>query len=51
MGPGFFDAIASAMAWLFVACLAAAFALGALAVWGLPKLWEMLKPWVHAITA
>lgn len=39
MGPGFFDAMAGIIA------------LGALAAWGLPKLWEILKPWVHAITA
>ena len=25
-------------------------ALGALAMWGLPQLWAMFKPWLHQIT-
>lgn len=28
-----------------------AFVLGGLAVWGLPKLWSVLKPWIHQVTA
>jgi hypothetical protein len=24
--------------------------LGGLAVWGLPKVWVVLKPWLHTIT-
>lgn len=28
-----------------------AFGLGALAVWGLPKVWELVKPFIHSLTA
>lgn len=28
-----------------------AFALGALAMWGIPKLWELVKPFLHTLTA
>lgn len=27
------------------------FGAGALTVWGLPKLWELVKPLIHALTA
>ena len=28
-----------------------AFSVGALAMWGIPKLWEIVKPLIHAWTA
>jgi hypothetical protein len=34
------------MIWVGVICFGA----GALVVWGLPKLWHLIKPWLHTIT-
>jgi hypothetical protein len=45
------DAIAWAMTRFLVALTVVSFSLGALAVWGLPKLWAILKPWIHQVTA
>lgn len=43
-------AIGSAMARFVILLAVVAFALGALAMWGLPKLWELVKPFIHAMT-
>jgi hypothetical protein len=51
MGPGFADGIGAALALWVVILIAAAFGLGALAMWGLPKLWAWLLPIIHAATA
>jgi hypothetical protein len=45
------DAIAWAMGRFIVGLFVAAFTLGALSVWGLPKLWHWLKPLIHQVTA
>lgn len=45
------NAIGSAMARFVLLLAVAAFALGVLAMWGLPKLWELVKPFIHAVTA
>lgn len=51
MGPGFAEEIGRQLfrwiAVLAVVCLA----LGALLMWGIPKLWEILKPWIHSIAS
>lgn len=44
-------AIGDAIIGGIIAVAIMAFGLGALAVWGLPKLWELVKPWIHALTA
>lgn len=47
--------IGEGIAWAFgrfiVALAVIAFGLGALAVWGLPKLWAWIKPWIHQVTS
>ena len=43
IGDGIIGAIISMM--IVAACF------GALAMWGLPKLWELVKPFIHALTA
>lgn len=45
------NAIGGALARMVLVLVAAAFALGVLAMWGLPKLWELVKPFIHAATA
>lgn len=45
------NAIGDAIARFVILLAVAAFALGALAVWGLPKLWDVVKPWIHALTS
>lgn len=45
------DAIAWALNRFIVVLFVAAFTLGALIVWGLPKLWHWLKPIIHQVTA
>lgn len=45
------DAIAWAMGRFIVGLAVVAFTLGALVVWGLPKLWHWLKPIIHSVTA
>lgn len=51
MGPGFGRAIGDAIMAGVVLAMVISFSLGALAVWGLPLLWEMIKPIIHAVTA
>lgn len=50
IGPGFFDAIFDGMILFFWAAIAAAFGLGMLVMWGVPKLWDWIKPIIHAAT-
>lgn len=45
------DDVWKAMIYLAIAAMIAAFGLGMLAMWGLPKLWELVKPLLHALTA
>lgn len=45
------EGYARAMTAFLLAVALSMFALGALAVWGLPKLWGWVKPVIHAITA
>jgi hypothetical protein len=46
-GKGIGDAIASA----FIVAVVIAFCFGVLVMLGLPRLWEVFRPWLHAITA
>lgn len=50
MGPGFGDAIVKALAAFVLGAVAIAFALGVAAMWGLPRLWEWVKPFIHEAT-
>ncbi len=43
--------IGRSIASAFIVAIVISFALGALAVWGLPKLWTLLKPLIHQVTA
>jgi len=45
------NAISGALARMIAALTVVAFAFGALAMWGLPKLWEQVKPFIHAATS
>lgn len=51
MGPGFAERIARDAAPFVIGVIGLAFALGALAMWGLPKLWAWLKPLLHGLTS
>jgi hypothetical protein len=51
MGSGFGAAIGEALVRWICILVACAFGLGALAMWGVPKLWELLKPLIHAATS
>lgn len=44
------DAIAWAVGRFIAGLFVVAFVLGGLAVWGLPKLWHSLKPFIHQVT-
>lgn len=46
-GRGIGDGIIAAI----ISVMTIAFCFGALAMWGLPKLWELVKPFIHALTA
>jgi hypothetical protein len=46
-----FSGVYNAMIAIFIASIVAAFAFGGLCVWGLPKLWMLIKPFIHAMTA
>ena len=50
MGQGFGAAIARSVITFILAAVAIAFALGVAAMWGLPKLWELVKPLIHEVT-
>ena len=43
--------INEAIARAIVVLAVLAFSFGALAMWGIPKLWELLKPFIHMVTA
>lgn len=45
------EAFAWAMSRLIAALVIVSFLAGSLAVWGLPKLWAFIKPWIHQVTA
>lgn len=51
IGPGFADAIGRQLAAWVCSLIVCAFGLGALVMWGVPKLWELLKPLIHAATS
>jgi len=46
-GRGIGDAIAGAM----IAVALIGFAAGAFVFLGIPKIWELIKPWIHTITS
>lgn len=46
-----FDGVWEAMVTLFFVCIAVAVGFGMFLMWALPKLWELVKPWIHAVTA
>lgn len=48
---GIGDAIAEGIVRLIILMFITGFALGGLLVWGLPKLWEVIKPFIHMWTA
>ncbi|GEM_PF-1251063 len=50
MGPGFGDAIGEALVVFLVGAVALAFGLGAVFMWGLPKMWTLVKPWIHSLS-
>lgn len=47
LGKALSDAVAGLIALIAIVCIC----IGGLVVWGLPKLWELVKPWIHALTA
>jgi hypothetical protein len=47
IGEGFARAMSAFIGMVIII----AFVLGALTVWGLPKLWAFLKPVIHQVTA
>ena len=44
------DAITRSITAMMVFLLAAGAGIGALAVWGIPILWNWVKPWLHGVT-
>jgi len=48
MGIG--DGIAKAMTFFFGLCVVGGIIVGGLLFWGVPKLWDLAKPWLHQIT-
>lgn len=50
MGPGFADKVGVKLAAFVLIAIVIAFSFGALAVWGLPLMWEWLKPFIHTMT-
>jgi hypothetical protein len=51
MGQGFGDSIWQSLLLGIILLVVVVFVLGMLTMWGLPKLWIILKPIIHAITA
>lgn len=51
MGQGFGDSIEGAMVALIIIIAAVCTAGGALLMWGLPKVWEWVKPFLHNLTS
>ena len=50
MGPGFADEIGRQLLRWVAVLVIAAFLLGGLVMWGIPKLWDWLKPLIHGWT-
>jgi hypothetical protein len=50
MGQGFGEEIGKSICLGLTVLVIFVFALGAIAMWGLPKLWELAKPFIHAMT-
>lgn len=50
MGPGFSQGIAEGLLMIGVFLFAAGVAVACLLIFGVPWLWSLLKPWLHAIT-
>jgi hypothetical protein len=50
MGQGFADGIGKSLLLGIIILIIVTFGLGLLTMWGLPKLWIILKPIIHAIT-
>jgi hypothetical protein len=46
-----FDEMWESMIASLIVIIVAAVGFGMLLMWGLPKLWDMVKPWIHLITA
>ncbi len=51
MGVIMFDNLIDDMITATYMIMALAFSAGALAMWGIPKLWMWVKPMIHALTA
>jgi len=51
MGQGFADGIGQSLLIGLIILVILSLSVGALLMWGLPKLWIFLKPIIHAITA
>jgi hypothetical protein len=45
------EGIWEAMVTFFIVAIVVAVGFGMLLMWGLPKLWELVKPLIHAATA
>lgn len=45
-----YDRIWDGLVAFFFLSIAAAIGLGMVLAWGLPKLWQLLKPWLHSVT-
>ena len=50
MDSGFGRGIAESVVTGLIVLVIIVFVLGALTMWGLPKLWIIIKPIIHAIT-
>jgi hypothetical protein len=50
MGSGFGASIGKSLAGGIIILILVSYFLGAFTIWGLPKLWEIIKPFIHAIT-
>jgi len=46
-----YEGILKGMVMFFIICIVLAFALGAGLMWAAPKVWEWVKPIIHAATA
>ncbi len=51
MGVIMFDNLIDDMITATYMIIALAFSAGAVAMWGIPKLWMWVKPMIHALTA
>jgi hypothetical protein len=51
MDSGFGSSLAASIFMGLIILVVVVFLLGALTMWGLPKLWLIIKPIIHAVTA